>query len=193
MNRIAIFPARGGSVRIPRKNIKEFKGQPMMAWPIKIAQKSNLFDAIVVSTDHVQTAELAASLGCIVHWRAHDDGTRGTNEVARQVLMTDKYRNVEKACVIYPCSPLLCVSDLERGLAVLGRDGALFAMSVQTEPLADAGCFYWGDANAFRVAAPLIDSHTVMVPMPANRVCDINTTADWERAEALFERGTDYE
>jgi CMP-N-acetylneuraminic acid synthetase len=124
-------------------------------------------------------------MGCEVHWRLADDGTKGTQEIAREVLAVWPW--ITEACVIYPCSPLLVAADLVRGHAVLQQRGALFAMSVATDPLADAGCFYWGKAEAFLVRAPLIDSHTVMVPMPSNRCIDINTPEDWAKAESMFD------
>jgi|TARA_B100001964_G_C13865639_1_gene436427 N-acylneuraminate cytidylyltransferase len=55
---IAVFPARGGSVRIPRKNIKKFCGKPIIAWPIEVAKSSGLFDRILVSTDNEEIAEI---------------------------------------------------------------------------------------------------------------------------------------
>lgn len=171
-------------MRVPRKNIRKFAGVPMMWHPICAAHKSGLFDDVFVSTDDDEIAALAVDCGAKPVMRPFDDGTIGTQEVAACVL--DAMPDVTEACVIYPTSPLLVPDDLVRGYAVLQRFGALFAMSVQVEPLADAGCFYWGKAAAFRVRAPLIDSHTVMVPMPAHRVCDINTEADWARAESMY-------
>lgn len=183
--RAAIIPARGGSVRIPRKNIRQFRGRPIFAYATEAAMQSGLFDSVIVSTDDTEIEGIALKLGCWVLRRDTDDGSKGTQEIARDVLM--QLESVTEACVIYPCSPLLVPSDLIRGYALLQREGALYAMSVQQEPLADAGCFYFGKADAFRVGAPLIDAHTVMVPMPANRVCDINVEADWSRAEQLYD------
>lgn len=157
----------------------------MMQWPIEAAKASGLFDLILVTTDDQEIAEVATDCGASIFMRKEDDGSRGTQLVARQVLMAR--REFDEACVIYPCSPLLAPSDLTRAFTLLKKPGALYAMSVQTNPLADAGCFYAGDANAWRVNAPLIDSHTIMVPMPAGRVCDINTWDDWRRAEILFD------
>src|SRR5690606_21500032 len=61
--RLAVIPARGGSKRIPRKNIKEFCGKPMVAWSIAAAQESGCFDRIIVSTDDVEIAEVAKLYG----------------------------------------------------------------------------------------------------------------------------------
>ena len=60
---IAIIPARGGSKRIPRKNIKEFAGQPMISWSIQVANNSKLFDKIIVSTDDEEIANIAKKFG----------------------------------------------------------------------------------------------------------------------------------
>lgn len=183
--RLAIIPARGGSVRIPKKNVRPFKGRPIIHYSIDLARRSGLFDRVMVSTDDKEVAVTSAEASAEVYWRKPDDGTRGTQDVAREVLL--EMPEVTEACVIYATCPLLDVSDLDRGYALLQKRGVLFTIGVQIEPLADAGCFYWGKAEAFRVGAPLIDSHTVMVPMPARRVCDINTFDDWARAERLFD------
>lgn len=69
MIRVAIIPARGGSKRIPRKNVRDFCGKPMIAWPINVARQSGLFDRIVVSTDDDEIAEIAKSYGAEVPFR----------------------------------------------------------------------------------------------------------------------------
>ena len=64
--KIAVIPSRGGSKRIPRKNIKIFNGKPMIAWAIQIAQKSKLFDKIFVSTDDDEIKKISEQYGAIV-------------------------------------------------------------------------------------------------------------------------------
>ena len=66
MQRIAIIPARSGSQRIPRKNIKRFLGKPILAYSIEVAQQSGMFDTIMVSTDDVEIAEYAIKLGASI-------------------------------------------------------------------------------------------------------------------------------
>lgn len=183
MSIVAIIPARGGSKRIPRKNIRDFKGQPMMAWPIATAWASLLFDEIIVSTDDDEIAALARRLHCSVFMRPTDDGTRGTQVLAADVLKT---RNCDKACVIYPCAPMLRAEDLQQGYAAITDRDCAFAMSV-LDPLADAGMFYFGHKWAFVNGAPLIYWHTAMVPIPPERGIDINTEDDWGRAERMFD------
>lgn len=182
---IAFIPARGGSVRIKNKNSRMFRGRPIIEYSIECAKRTGLFDQVWVSTDCPTIERIAIDNGCYVFRRPTDDGSRGTQEVTREALA--QLPTVDECCVIYPTCPLLVPADIHRCAAVLKKAGALYAMTVQTEPLADAGAVYYGNASAFRVKAPLIAEHTVMVPMPANRVCDINTEADWAKAETMYD------
>lgn len=187
MNRIAIIPARGGSVRIPGKNIKVFRGKPMLAYAIEAARDSDLFDEIVVSTDNDDIAFLAGQMLSVtgIHRRETDDGTRGTQEVARQVL--HDYPKATHACVIYPCSPLLMPGDLCEGFNILDGCYLEYLVSVSADPLTDAGCFYWCDAKTLRRGGKLYDEPTGVYALPPERCCDINTPEDWARAEQLFD------
>lgn len=188
MSVVAVVPARGGSVRIKRKNIRDFRGKPMMQWPIEAARYSDLFDEIVVSTDDEEIEDYAQDMGCSIYSRALDDGLRGTQEVAAEVLRDERYSAAKFACVIYPCSPMLRFQDLRSAWDWMRAGENLFAMSVLTDPLADAGMFYFGRADAFRNGAPLIHQHTVMIPIPPERGIDINTFEDLAKAEAMFDR-----
>lgn len=186
--RIAILPCRGGSVRVPQKNFRPFKGQPMLLYPIQAAQASGLFDLIVVSTDSHLIANIAFQAGCTVVPRPTDDGSTGTQEIAARVL---DQLNVQggACCVIYPTSPLLRRDDLERGWGTLLSPTTLnrsYAMSVGPDGQ-DAGCFYWGWTLYFRARRPLDSYTTAKVEMPAERVCDINYPEDWARAESMFD------
>lgn len=186
--RLAIIPARGGSRRILGKNIKPFFGKPIIAYSIETAQKSGVFGRVMVTTDCLAIAEVAKQYGAEVFMRPMDDGSRGTQDVAREVLMDPAYQLATLACVIYPTSPLLLPSDLATAEDVLMQSEAEYIMSVQPEPLADAGCFYMGRPRAFIEEIPLIGCSTLMYAMPMERVCDINEPQDWARAEQLYQR-----
>jgi pseudaminic acid cytidylyltransferase len=115
--KVAIIPARGGSKRIPRKNIKEFNGKPIIAWSILAAQESKLFDCIVVSTDDDEIKTIAEEYGAIVPFirpaSISDDHAPTVPVISHAVKEIDKlYGYVEYVCCIYPCSPLLLSSDL---------------------------------------------------------------------------------
>jgi pseudaminic acid cytidylyltransferase len=115
--KIAIIPARGGSKRIPRKNIKEFGGKPMIAWAITTAKESGLFDHIIVSTDDEEIADIGRKWGAETPFirpvELADDITPTVPVVAHAVKSC--FANgweVEYACCIYPCVPFLQVGDL---------------------------------------------------------------------------------
>lgn len=112
---IAILPARGGSKRIPRKNIKYFHGKPMIAYAIQAAVESKLFNRIIVSTDDAEIAEIASENGAEVPFlrsskNASDTAT--TMDVLKEVLAQLNLENISSICCIYPCVPLLKVELL---------------------------------------------------------------------------------
>lgn len=125
--RMAVIPARGGSKRIPRKNIKIFCGKPMIAWSIEAAKNSNLFDKIIVSTDDDEIAEVSIKCGAQVPFTRPKDLSNdfvGTSEVishATQWALSQNF-NLEAVCCIYATAPLVQTSDLSRGLKIL-QDG----------------------------------------------------------------------
>lgn len=183
--KVAIIPARGGSVRIPRKNVRQFRGKSMLLYAIDAAKESGLFDLIVVSTDDTEIATYAFEFDAMVVPREHDDGSIGTQEIAARVL--DQLDLHGSACVIYPCTPLLNADLLKLGWSYLLRpDAKCFARSVGPDGQ-DAGCFYFGWSRAFRARCQLDAFHTIDVPLPAEQVCDINTPEDWARAESMFD------
>lgn len=154
----------------------------MIEYPIITAKYSGLFKMVVVSTDDDEIEQVSLKAGAVVMRRPYDDGTKGTQEVAGDVLK--QMPSVVIACVIYATSPLLDVHSLYRGFYAL--QGHSFVKSVDSLGQ-DAGCFYWGTADAFRQGLPLDAKHTVTVALPADRVCDINTVADLERAGQLYD------
>src|SRR5690606_178870 len=89
MPRVAIIPARGGSKRIPRKNVKDFCGKPMIAWSIEAAKASGCFDKIIVSTDDSEIAHIARQLGAEIPFMrpaALSDDYTGTIPVIRHAV-----------------------------------------------------------------------------------------------------------
>lgn len=187
--RVAIIPARGGSVRIPRKNLKPFYGRPIITYSIDTARASGLFDRVIVSTDDEEIAGVSRGAGAEVLMREPGLEDVGTQEIAGRALdrLANGTRCVARyACVIYATSPLLLVDDLVAGWDALQQRRTLFAFGVGAEPLRDAGAYYWGEGWAFVSKVPLITPRTCMVPIPESRVCDINTVDDWHRAERMY-------
>lgn len=188
MKTICIIPARGGSTRIPRKNIKVFMGKPIIAYSIEAAKESGLFDEIYVSTDDAIIAQIAMDYGAKVLDRPKELAVNevGTQEVIGKACEQLGLGRADMVCCIYPTSPMMSVEDLERGLVALNTYAYDFTMSVGAEPLRDAAQFYWGTVHAFTGGIPLIDEWTGMIPIDENRICDINTMSDFVKAERMY-------
>ena len=133
--KLAVIPARGGSKRLPRKNIKLFGGKPMIAWSIEAAMQSGCFDRIIVSTDDTEIADVARSHGAEVPFmrppELSDDHT-GTIPVIAHAIQWQKERGntATEVCCIYATAPFVQAEDIQRGLALLSHTGADYAFSV---------------------------------------------------------------
>jgi pseudaminic acid cytidylyltransferase len=133
--RVAVIPARGGSQRIPRKNVKTFAGRPMITHAISTAWASGLFAEVIVSTDDEEIATLAQQAGAALPFRrppalaTHEAGTLPVIAHALQWLR-DQAAEPAALCCLYPCTPLLEPQDLQRGLALLEDSGAPYAFPV---------------------------------------------------------------
>jgi len=136
---IAIIPARGGSKRIPRKNIKEFCGKPMIAWSIEAAKASGLFDHVIVSTDDVEIAGVARLYGAEVPFirpvELSDDHV-GTDAVVKHAVewAVGNLGMVNYVCTIYATAPFIKPTDLTAGLSLLSRTGAQIAFTATSFP-----------------------------------------------------------
>lgn len=132
---IAIIPARGGSKRIPRKNIRPFCGQPMLAYAIQAAQKSGCFSKILVSTDDDEIAEVARQLGAEVPFQRPanlaDDHTGTTPVVIDTIQRLDQLGiQSEHYCCIYATVPLIQADDLKAAYQRLIASKAPFVYTV---------------------------------------------------------------
>ncbi|MFW0886808.1 UNVERIFIED_CONTAM: pseudaminic acid cytidylyltransferase [Pseudomonas sp. JL1] len=133
--KLAVIPARGGSKRIPRKNIKVFCGKPMIAWSIGAALQSGCFDKVIVSTDDQEIAEVARQYGASVPFmrpaELSDDYT-GTIPVMQQAIewcRADGF-DARQVCCLYATAPFISPEDLRRGLDILEQTGSQYAFSV---------------------------------------------------------------
>jgi pseudaminic acid cytidylyltransferase len=133
MNSLCIIPARGGSKRIPRKNIRSFNGRPIIAYPITAALESGCFDEVMVSTDDEEIADVARSCGAMVPFlrSAKNAGDyAGSEEVFHEVIL--RYRDlghkITLACGLYPTAALVTPAQLKRGRELLAADEQLTAV-----------------------------------------------------------------
>ena len=136
MSIIALIPARGGSKRIPRKNIRDFAGKPMIAWSIMRAQASGCFDAVVVSTDDEEVAAIAREHGAEVPFmrpaELADDHATTLDVIVHALgaLADSAWAPVEQLCCLYATAPFVQAGDLQRGLHALDASGDGYAVSV---------------------------------------------------------------
>jgi pseudaminic acid cytidylyltransferase len=125
MHNLAIIPARGGSKRIPRKNIKDFLGKPIIAYSIEAALNSGLFEEVMVSTDEIEIAEIALKYGAKVPFYRSSKASNDTATTMDVILeVVSEYKNnidtvFDLICCIYPTAPLINVLHLKRGMVLL--------------------------------------------------------------------------
>lgn len=136
MTNIAVIPARGGSKRIPRKNIKMFHGQPLISYSIEAAIKSKCFDRIIVSTDDEEIAEVALSCGAEVPFLRNSELSNdfaGTTPVIQDTILQLNDSAIEYVCCIYATAPMLSEQDIRTGLDTIKlKEEFDYAFSITT-------------------------------------------------------------
>jgi N-acylneuraminate cytidylyltransferase len=113
---VCIIPARGGSKRIPKKNIKDFLGRPVISYSIHAAISSNIFDEVFVSTDDPTIAEVARKYGAnadILREASSSDDNATTADVLTEILNYERFKNAKFICCLYPVAPLINKNLLE--------------------------------------------------------------------------------
>lgn len=135
MKHLAVIPARGGSKRIPRKNIRSFYGKPMIAWSIEAAKASACFDEILVSTDDVEIAEIAESYGARVPFRRpqelSDDFVPTVPVIAHALTWAqENWGEFQSACCIYATAPFVSAKSLSAAHQLLLSNECDYVVSV---------------------------------------------------------------
>lgn len=145
-NSIAIITARGGSKRIPKKNIKDFCGKPIIAYSIEAALNSCLFEEVMVSTDSEEIAEIARSYGAKVPFM-RSEKTSGDFATTADVLLEvlQKYEEIGKRyqymCCLYPTAPFVTAEKLVLALRILKEKKAVEVMPVVPFSYPPQRCF----------------------------------------------------
>lgn len=137
--KLAVIPARGGSKRIPRKNIRDFCGKPIIAYSIEAARQSNCFDRIIVSTDDEEIAAVARDWGAetpFVRPAELSNDYAGTVPVIKHAIewFIDNQERPELACCIYATAPFIIPQDLQRGLDTLLSTKSDYAFTLTDYP-----------------------------------------------------------
>lgn len=135
MRAVAVITARGGSKRIPGKNIKEFLGQPIITYSIRAALNSHMFEEVMVSTDDEQIAEIAREAGASVPFlrsRENADDFATTTDVILEVIKAyeDRGKSFAYACCIYPTAPFITAEKLTKAMQLLTEKEADSVMPV---------------------------------------------------------------
>ncbi len=135
MMKVAIIPARGGSKRIPRKNIKPFFGRPMISYSIRAARDCGLFDKVIVSTDDEEIAEVARGHGAETPFMrpaelANDHAGTGAVVVHAIEWFREQGIRYDAACCIYATAPLIEPERIREGWDLLQQPGKRYAFSV---------------------------------------------------------------
>jgi N-acylneuraminate cytidylyltransferase len=135
MKNVAIITARGGSKRIPQKNIKEFCGKPIIAYSIEAAVNSGVFDEVMVSTDSMIIAETGKRFGASVPFmrsKANSDDFAKTDDVIKEVIDSYKEKGIDfdRVACIYPTAPFVTAEKLRNAMQILDESGADSLMSV---------------------------------------------------------------
>lgn len=221
--KVAIIPARGGSKRIPRKNIKEFFGKPMIAWSIEAAKKSGIFDRIIVSTDDEEIATIAKEWGAEVPFirpaELSEDLTATIPVISHAIQwLMEQGEELEAVCCIYATAPFVEATDIVKGYTELTSGDWAYTFSVTDfsapifrsfklsenggvemfypehfntrsqdlpEAFHDAGQFYWGRKESWLQDKIFFTPESKPIIIPRWRVQDIDTPADWHRAEQI--------
>ena len=121
---VAMIPARGGSVSIPKKNIKPLAGRPLIDWVIKPALHSGVFTEVWVSTDDGGIAKIAEECGARVHWRAPETATSTASTEAASMDFVKAHPDYDVLCLIQATSPLLTPDDFSKGWAIFCKERA---------------------------------------------------------------------
>jgi N-acylneuraminate cytidylyltransferase len=134
---VAVIPARGGSKRIPRKNVRTFAGKPMIGHAITVARESGMFSRVIVSTDDAEIAAVARSFGAQAPFMRPEtlaDDCTGTTEVVAHAVqwLRSEGEDPTAICCLYATAAFVRVEDLARGLALLNHGGWQYVFSATT-------------------------------------------------------------
>jgi pseudaminic acid cytidylyltransferase len=156
---ICVIPARGGSKRIPRKNIKKFHGKPMIAWSIDAAKKSKCFDEIIVSTDDSEIVNIALKYGVkapFLRPNSLSNDYASTPAVMEHaaVWLSKKYDDVENICCIFGASPLVDYLSIRKGLEEIKEKNINYVISLARYSSPIQRAMYIDDFNSINMYQP---------------------------------------
>ena len=213
MTTMALIPARGGSQRLPGKNLRVFAGRPLIAWTIRAALEAGVFDRVVVSSDDEEILEVSRAAGAEALRRPAHLALADTPSMDAVWHACDSFPPGPRILMLLqPTSPLRRAADIRRSLALLEDSGAPSVVSVTdhakhpewTYALGESGglrpwdpslpgravglngAIYVARLPWLRTAGQFLGAGTLGFPMPAELSADIDTLEEFEAAERLF-------
>ena len=214
---LAVIPARGGSKRLKRKNIKSFNGKPLIAWSIIEAKKSKLIDSIIVSTEDQEIADIAIKYGALVPYLRPDHLAMdhiGATEPILEIL--ENFHDIKQIVLLQPTSPLRLHQDIDECIKISTSNKGQPCISI-TELVYDTSILvlkddkniihkYKNNNNIFKINGAIytsstknlikyktfITKDTIGYEMPINRSIDIDTIFDFQFAENIFKKKEKY-
>lgn len=193
MGNIAIIQARGGSKRLPRKNVLPFRGRPIVAYTVEAAGRSGLFEVVVVSTEDEEIQAAVQGLECEIHRRPPKlaSDTARVVDVLREVLDEQGRggREFDFLCCLYPTAPMRDAQDIKTAYTVLVEQQMDYCIGVVVHReggkriVVDNGSMYWVRVGAFLAAGELVGPKAAGYVMPRWRSVDIDEREDLNLAE----------
>ena len=184
---LGIIPARGGSKRLPRKNIKDLAGKPMIAYTIAAARESAMLGRFLVSTEDPEIAEVAERYGAEVIDRPPDLAD-DKSSVYDEILRIMSEIPCEWVVLLQPTSPLRNGEDIDNAINLCRANAAPSCVSCEYGIPVPNGAVYVAYASWLREHRNFDGPRTVAYQMPSYRSVDVDTMADFERAEGLLKR-----
>ena len=179
---LGIIPARGGSKRLPLKNIKPLAGKPLIAWTIDEANKCNYIDHLIVSTDHYPTAVIVEHHDCDWLPRPKELAADDANVLDAVWDVLAELPHFDYVVLLQPTSPLRLIEDIEGTL----RLAAPACMSVTRGSDKPNGAVYASEIEHLRQFSHFDKACSIRYEMPPERSVDINTQEDFDEAERLL-------
>lgn len=191
---IAVIPARGGSKRIPGKNIRIFHGLPVIAYAVKAAMESGVFKEVFISTDSEEIAEVARSFGATVPWlRSKDlsDDQSTTISVMQDAVkkLKTSFSDLEYVCCIYPVTPLLQPSFISKGLQILDDGNWDYVFSASRTGTPPERMFSLDSGNLVKMHFPEHQSTRTQDFLPSYHDAGqfyFGRTSSWESGLQIF-------
>ncbi len=213
---IAIIIARLGSVRLKNKNIKNFYGKPIISYPIRTLIRSGIFSKVYVSTESKKIAKIASSYGASIPFlrsKSLANNHTSTLKVVKNFIYRSKISSKTNVCCVYPTTPLLSSSLLNKSLKKFLRSRKTFLVPIQKANKSekktfqinekqeiikknksntyfkDPGQFYYGTAETFlKKKSILFSGNSKTIIIPQKSALDVNRINDWKLLEKIFKK-----